>query len=107
MSAGRPGGRSAKSRPGMGCSEEEAAAACRDYDIWNGSEVALDDVAEQHDRSGGRMICLGTGRRLLGRRGPNGEAVRMPDVMQVQGRVKDAFEGHHGEQEHEDDGERA
>jgi len=53
------------------------------------------------------MICLGSGRRLLGRRGSDGEAVRMPDVMQVQGRVKDAFEGHHGEQEHEDDGERA
>ena len=53
------------------------------------------------------MICLGTGRRLLGRRGPDGEAVRMPDVMPMQGRVEDAFEGHHGEQEHEDDGERA
>jgi hypothetical protein len=63
--------------------------------------VTLDDFAEQHDRSGGRMICLRTGRRLLGRRGPDGEAVRMPDVMQVQRRVKDTLQGHHGEQEHE------
>ena len=52
------------------------------------------------------MICLGTGRCLLGRRGPDGEAVRMPDVMQVQRRVKDTLQGHHGEQEHEDESER-
>jgi hypothetical protein len=69
--------------------------------------VTLDDFSEPHDRSSGRMICLRTGRRLLGRRGPDGEAVRMPDVMQVECRVKDALQGHHGEQEHEGESERA
>ena len=68
--------------------------------------MTLDDFAEPHDQGGGRMICLRTGRRLLGRRGPDGEAVRMPDVMQVQRRVKDALEGHHGEDEHEGESER-
>ena len=53
------------------------------------------------------MIWIGTGRRLLGRRGPDGEAVRMPDVVQVESRVEHSLEGHHGEQEHEGDGERA
>jgi hypothetical protein len=69
--------------------------------------VTLDDFPEPHDRSGRGMICLRTGRRLLCRRGPDGEAVRMPDVMQVQRRVKDALQGHHGEQEHEGESERA
>jgi hypothetical protein len=69
--------------------------------------VTLDDFAEEYDWSGGRMICLRTCRRLLGWRGPDGEAVGMPDVMQVQRRVKDALEGHHGEQEHEGESERA
>ena len=68
--------------------------------------MTLDDFAEQHDRSGGRMICLGIGRRLLRRRGSDGEAVRMPDVVQVQRRVKDTLEGHRGEQEHEGESER-
>jgi len=69
--------------------------------------VTLDDFPEPHDGSGGRMLCLRSGRRLLGRRGPDGEAVRMPGVMQVQRRVKDALQGHHGEQEHEGESERA
>lgn len=69
--------------------------------------MTFDDFAEQHDASSGRMICLRTGRRMLCRRGSDGESVGMPDVMQVQRRVKDALQGHHGEQEHEDESERA
>src|SRR5215467_13217911 len=103
MSACSAPGRQAPDDRTLGGEERRpAAAAGRDDDLRDEQLAALDEIAEGED--GGRVGSDGAelNSRHGGRR-VDGEAVGVPRVSQVQGRVRDAFQ-RDGEQRKEEHG---